>query len=109
MYTSEELKQSYWNYFTDKTKFKRPFGCTDKRLEKIKSEIFNDKSFWDDVVWRHGCEKYTNPEDYKANISSETFEHCLGNFFGMIMQTLTRNNMLKSQTNPNKYRWKKLE
>jgi len=98
------LKEKYWDYFTDKTKFKRPFGCTDKRLVKIKSEIFADTFFWSDVLARHGADNYRNPEDFKMQTSPENFEHCRGNFFGMIMQTMIRNNMLTSQTNPKMYR-----
>jgi hypothetical protein len=104
MITPIELKNAYWKYFTDKTKFKRPFGCTDKRLEKIKDEIFKDDFFWMDVIWRHGCNKYINPEDYKSAVMPEDFEHCRGNFFGMIIQTMIRNGMLYSQTHPKMYR-----
>ena len=104
MYTPDEMKNAYWDYFTDKTKFKRPFGCTDRRLEIIKTELFKDGFFWNDVIWRHGCDKYINPEEYKQQIDADTFEHCRGNFFGMIMQTMIRNNLLVSQTNPKMYR-----
>lgn len=101
---SDEVKEKYWSYYTS-PKFKswRGRGVTDKRLEKIKPIIFRDNNFWGDVVTRHGG--HATPQELEAawsNIPRENetgvsylFEHSIGNFFGMIFDTMWEMKIIK--------------
>jgi hypothetical protein len=93
--TLDELKEAYWNCFTTSTKYPKPFGVTAKRLEKIKPTIMTDQSFWQDVLFRHGCDKYPDPHKYLEEKDAFTVEHCQGNFWGMIAQTMLEKGILK--------------
>jgi len=93
MFTSEETKQYYWDWFLENTpKSERPFGMTDKRLEKVRGEIFVDEFFWSDVYHRHGGHNDLN--SFKEE-NSFVFEHCQGNFFGMIYEVMILRGIVK--------------
>jgi len=91
-------KEAYWQFFTNK-QFARPNGMTDKRLEKIKPFIMGDahdaKFFWNDLA-RHGCDQYNDPTEYQKNIDKSTFEHCVGNFHGMLIMIMYKNGVVKT-------------
>jgi hypothetical protein len=89
----DQLKAAYWTYFTN-SKYPKPFGATPKRLEKVRGLLQNDNTFWNDI-WRHGCNRYANPEDWATHMDKETIEHCLGNFYGMIVQTMLEEGIIK--------------
>lgn len=93
--TLDELKEAYWNCFTTSKSYPKPFGVTPKRLQKVKAEIMADKFFWDDVLFRHGCDKFPDPNEYLKNRDKETVEHCQGNFWGMIVQTMLERGIIK--------------
>ena len=92
---SKGKKEEYWNHFKD-TIFRKLNKCpslTDKRMEKLKPIIWNDERFWGDILLRHGGNRMTPEEMKDRNI--EWYEHCMGNFSGMLIQTLIRENMVK--------------
>lgn len=100
--TFDELKETYWECFTKLSSsrltaagYPKPFGVTAKRLEKIKPVIMADKFFWDDVLLRHGCDKFPDPLQYLKTKDAATVDHCQGNFWGMIVQTMLEKGILK--------------
>ena len=84
---NNEMKSDYWNYLLICEK--PPKVLSKHRLEKLKSIIWNDKSFWDDIILRHG----DNKEPQLMN--DKTLEHCVGNFYGMLMEAAIRERIIK--------------
>jgi len=93
MKTPEDKKTYIWEYFSSIPKKFRPNGLTNKKLEKIKSQIFENEDFWDDIYWRHGLNKESLEELLKNDI--HTFNHCVGNFWGMISEIMWKKKMIK--------------
>lgn len=88
----DEKKEEYWNHFLKLKKY-WPVGFTLKRLEKIKPVIWKDTEFWDDILWRHGGHEIS-PEAMK-NGAMYNYQHCFGNFAGMILNDMVREGIIK--------------
>lgn len=83
MVVSQAKKEEFWAALAAE---RRPPMLTAKRMEKLRALVWNDADFWNDIVARHGGMTQT-PEELKERDPS-VFEHCLGNFHGMLCQTL---------------------
>lgn len=95
MKITEEKRHEYWNHFVAVLyvyRSRHP-NITGPRLKKIKPAIWADEDFWFDIIHRHNGMKQT-PEQM-AYFDAEVYEHCQGNFWGMICQTLVEEGMLK--------------
>ncbi|RJR12455.1 hypothetical protein C4588_02135 [Candidatus Parcubacteria bacterium] len=91
MKISEEKKNEFWDYFTSKEmKSYRPYGVTDNCLKKAKPLIWNWNYFWEDVVVRHG-----GLESKPEQMDEETFNHSIGNFYGMVFEIMTKYGIIK--------------
>lgn len=97
MLVRQDKKDDYWSHFVKRWAIEGlggGYGITGPRLRKIKATIMADEEFWDDVYWRHGGNQFSSPEDM-AEQEPDTYEHCLGNFWGMIYQTLVEQGLVK--------------
>ena len=97
MKVSNKKKHEYRNHFAQEwAVMKMPTApdVTGPRLRKIKEEIWQDDFFWSDIVWRHNGDKQTPEQMRESNV--ETYHHCLGNFWGMIIQTLVERGLVKT-------------
>lgn len=86
----------YWNHFIERWAIKKQGGgngVTGPKLARIKAQIMRDDEFWLDVVARHGGIERT-PEQLEEKMPIN-YEHCAGNFWGMIHQTLTEKGLMK--------------
>ncbi len=68
------------------------YGITGPRLHRVEGIIFGDDDFWQDVIGRHGMRDIA-PETLK-DTDLATYLHCLGNFWGMIHQTMIEYSIL---------------
>lgn len=96
MRISSEKKREVWNHFVASAflyPYELPNGVTGPRLRSIYHVIWNDDDFWDDVVFRHNLLDM-NPDELELN-DSDTYDHCQGNFWGMIVQTLIERGKIK--------------
>jgi len=94
IHVTEEKKREYWMWFVaDGFLHNRmPHGVTGPRLRKIMPVIWRDEDFWGDVVFRHGGQKAT---PYEMMLTEgANYEHCRGNFWGMVTQALHVHGML---------------
>ena len=97
---AEAKKHEYWNHFITKWALKHiggGYGPTGKKataakLCKVKLIIWNDATFWDDILLRHDG-MYITPERMQQE-RSDVYEHCLGNFWGMLMQSMVEHHIL---------------
>jgi len=89
---TEEKKEEYWNHFMANKQFWAN-GMTQKRLEKVKSAMWNNIFFWSDIIDYHGGDTRT-PEELKVEHRS-TYDHCFGNMSGMIIHTMLKKNIIK--------------
>lgn len=94
MNVPEEMKMYVWNYMVALPKGERPNGCTDKRLQKVWEIAFKTEYFWDDVVSRHGVSDEMLLPQLKET-DPETYDHCIGNFWGMLMEIMWKNGIIK--------------
>ena len=94
MNVPEEMKIYVWNYMVGLPKKERPYGCTDKRLQKVYKPIFESEDFWDDVVSRHGVSDDMLFHKLKEQ-EPEVYDHCIGNFWGMLMEIMWREGIIK--------------
>ena len=94
MYTPTDKRNQYWNHFVASafTEGELPHGVTGPRLRRIKSRFMDDMNVWDDVVWRHAGDE-RSPE-LMASIEPKLYEHCKGNFWGMIVQDMVIHGLL---------------
>jgi len=86
----------YWNHFVGRyfvEKIGGGSGITGNRLMKIKSAILADDNFWFDVINRHDGLSRT-PEQMEID-NEENYNHCLGNFWGMVNQEMRIRGMIK--------------
>jgi len=86
---SREKRREYWNHFIASWAIDRVgggHGVTGPRLRKIRDEVMADDDFWWDIVLRHGGANLT-PEQMQRT-DPQQYEHCLGNFWGMIYPML---------------------
>ncbi len=85
MITPEAKRHEYWNHFLAQAatgEVALPYGVTKTKLRKIKFAIIADVHFWSDVVLRHNGQAVT-PEEM-ARDKPEVYDHCRGNFWGMV-------------------------
>jgi len=90
-------RHEYWNHFVARWVTEKVGGgykVTGPRLQKIKGEIMRDEDFWLDVITRHGGLKVTPEKMMQDDI--EVYNHCLGNFWGMIYQTMMERGLIKA-------------
>ena len=66
---------------------------TGPKLRKIKPIIWQDENFWQDIVLRHNA--LGNPPELLKKYQPKAYEHCLGNFWGMIVQEMVKRGMIK--------------
>lgn len=88
MQISDEKKNEYFNHFVARgytTPRGFPTGITGSRLRKIKAALWDDHDFWWDIVLRHGGDTQT-PEQMRTADRAQ-YDHCLGNFWGGVVQT----------------------
>lgn len=88
-YYNEKVKLAYWGYLTGMINY-RPPRLTERRMSKLKKLVWNDSEFWGDIIYRHGG-GHGDPR----NMDSEILEHCVGNFYGMLMQIAVERGMIK--------------
>ncbi len=96
MNVTEQKRHEYWNHFIERWAVGKQgggHGVTGPKLAKVKPYILKDSAFWVDVVSRHDGLSRT-PEEMKAN-DRPTYDHCLGNFWGMVYQTMGEMDLLK--------------
>jgi hypothetical protein len=92
----EQKKAQYWNHFVTRwvvDKVGGAHGMTGPKLRKVKPIIWDDNFFWSDVIARHGGMGMT-PEEMQARRPG-VYDHCLGNFWGMIVQDMVERGWLK--------------
>lgn len=96
MDVSKAKRFEYWNHFLARWVLEKVgggYGITGPRLRKIFPKIMEDDDFWWDIVSRHGgCEK--TPEQMELEDQNQ-YDHCWGNFWGMIMQDLVEARIIK--------------
>lgn len=89
MNSDQAKRLEYWNHFVARCFVEKVGGgnsITGHRLMKIQAVVLSDDNFWFDVINRHdGLER--TPEQMKRD-SKENYDHCLGNFWGMINQEM---------------------
>jgi len=87
-----DRKEVWWEHFLlNKTYWGH--GVTKRRLEKIKDIVFDDKTFWDDILLRHQGATLSPGDMYFR--SPHTYDHLMGNMSGMVMQTMVENKIIK--------------
>lgn len=87
-------KNEFWNHFLAKEFLKRTYPkITPSKLREVKSNIFSWEFFWEDVVVRHNGLHWT-PETMEEK-DKTTYDHCQGNFWGMIHEVLLRKGLIK--------------
>ncbi len=82
---SDEKKEEFWTALAAE---RRPPRLTETRLRKLKALMWDDGFFWDDVVARHGGLQMS-VQELKAS-DPAVYDHCLGNFHGMLCEELWR-------------------
>lgn len=85
---SQIKRYEYWNHFIARWALEggaSPY-ITKAKLAKIKPRIMDDNEFWTDVIMRHDGDRLT-PEQMQRVLPA-TYDHCSGNFWGMITQTI---------------------
>jgi len=89
MQVSDKRKHLYWNHFISEAYLAPhgfPVGTTGPRLSKIKAHLWDNERFWRDVVHRHSGNTVT-PEQM-AESEPVRYQHCQGNFWGIIAKIL---------------------
>jgi len=89
VYYSEQAKRAYWGYLEGVTPY-RPPRLTERRMAKLRKLLWDDNKFWGDLIYRHG-----NGESDPRHMEPDVLEHCLGNFYGMLMSEAVRRGMVK--------------
>lgn len=93
MIYTEHKKQEYWDHFLKLPKY-WPHGFTEKRLQKVKPIAWEDQDFWDDILLRHGG--YECSPEFLKEKDLETYQHCFGNFAGMLSNIMLKNKIIRS-------------
>lgn len=65
----------------------KPSMLTQKRLQKLKIQVWNNDDFWSDLLLRHALSNYSLNE-----LDPFTKDHAIGNFWGMLCQVYIQNN-----------------
>ena len=89
VYYSESSKKAYWGYLSGMLAC-RPPRLTERRMAKLRKLLWDDSIFWGDLIYRHGK---GNPEP--RTMEPKILEHCVGNFYGMLMEEAVKNGMIK--------------
>jgi len=89
----EEKKNEVWSYMIAMPKPFRGHGLTDKRIERLKVIVWNDRDFWMDVISRHDLRNQTL--DQLKAIDIHTYNHCVGNFWSMLYQSALRAGVIR--------------
>jgi len=95
---SQDQRDIYWNHFIERWAvggWNPGHGVTGGKLRKIKTAIMTDDDFWADVYTRHCGVQYHSPEDMKCQ-APKLYDHCAGNFWGMIYQELVERGLIKT-------------
>lgn len=90
-----ERKWQYWSYFLAMalTNGTLPHGVTGRRLARIRRIIWDDPDFWNDILVRHRGDEFT---PYALRLEDlQLYKHCQGNFWGMIVQTMVAEGLIK--------------
>lgn len=97
---SQDQRDIYWNHFIERWAVgghgggHGGHGVTGAKLRKIKPVIIADDDFWADVYSRHSGNRYRSPEDM-ARQAPALYDHCAGNFWGMVYQDLLEGGLVK--------------
>lgn len=92
----ERKKHEYWNHWVNYvfvTAPNRLAGVTGKKLQRIRPFIWDDDEFWADILERHRGVDMT-PEEMRLRSLSQ-YEHMIGNFSGMVYQSLVSARLVK--------------
>lgn len=84
----QEKRFEFWDYLTNE-KTTRPKGVTVTRLEKIKTQIMEDDSFWEDVISRHGADFMSAIEFYAEGRRARS-DHSRANFWSMVRERILK-------------------
>ena len=87
-------RHTYWLHFIERWAVWGEgggHGITGPRLRKLYDSIMCNDSFWEDVILRHG--NYTQPMLMRDG-DPAVYDHCAGNFWGMIHQMMIDRQML---------------
>jgi len=87
---SEQVKQAYWGYLEGMDRTADAPRLTERRIAKLRKLLWNDSEFWGDLIHRHG-----NGDSDPLHMEADVLEHCLGNFWGMLMAEAVRRGMVR--------------
>lgn len=90
---TDDKKIEIWLHMLDLPKSYRGHGLTDRRCKRLRKIIWDDHGFGSDVIRRHGLDRMTIDE-LKAT-DAATYNHCVGNFWGMLYQDAIRYGVIK--------------
>lgn len=91
----EAKKEAIWNYMVALPKKEKPYGCTIEKLAEAKQMIMKDTDFWHDIINRHGLTELDKTIEQLKEKDLETYNHCVGNFWGMLMEKMWKNGIFK--------------
>lgn len=84
IYNDEEKNKAWDSLVIEKPK---PAMLTQKRLQKLKIQVWDNDDFWSDLLLRHGLRNYSLNE-----LDPFSKDHTIGNFWGMLCQVYIQNN-----------------
>jgi hypothetical protein len=91
-----DKRLQYWNHFIEQCFIEGiggGHGITGPRLRKVKPIILPNDRFWADIIDRHNGTART-PEEMRQD-DQANYDHCLGNFWGMVRQTMVEKGLIK--------------
>jgi len=86
-------RQAYWLHFIERWAVWGEgggHGVTGPRLRNLYEVVMADEDFWQDVIYRHG--NWPEPRRMMREAPG-VYQHCLGNFWGMIYQMMVERQM----------------
>ena len=93
----ERKKHQYWNHFVEQWIVEKfgglPRDMTGPKLRRVKPIIWSDEFFWSDVILRHDA-LHNSPEHLREH-KPDIYGHCLGNFWGMLVETMVEQGLIK--------------
>ena len=98
-HVSQEQRDIYWNHFIERWAvggWNPGHSVTGAKLRKVKDVIMADDEFWHDVYSRHSGNQFHSPEDMEQQ-NQTLYDHCVGNFWGMIYQELVECGLVKTR------------
>lgn len=93
---AERKKHEYWNHFIERwivDGYGGGHGVTGPRLRKIKPKMWDNEHFWNDIIVRHNAHKL--PPQVLRKEMPEIYGHCLGNFWGWVIDVMVTYGILK--------------